>query len=1176
LEESALAIRVSLAVPPVLLLVVAAACRAAPAPSSRAVEAYERTSRLLDSGQNERVISLLQNKLKENPYSITAADGLLEAKDRRCAYDAGLDWLSAVQSRAGGGASVASSRFLEAHRLRRERDFGAAAVGFLAAAETSLAAGDTLSAALCLGRAARSFVAARDREGAAETSKSYRSLVSRIDGSDRLDAEAALLEAEAANLGDRLEVADSLYRRALSASERGGYRWIQSHAFTGLGRLDEKRQYFQEAVDDYRRALVAARALGATAQTAKLLTDLAQSETRAGELGSARAHFDESMELVRSCGAEWVLGYVYYGLGALEEAEGNNDAATTYFHESVDQHHRNGNNWSEMGARLRLAYRYMGAGAYAEAVDQCRLCLDHYEISGSLYGKGWALAGLALANHRLGNLKLARDYYTRTLEVRRRLGDRRGEAWCLNSLGMASDLQGDYRQALDFEHQAMEIYEALEDARGVGSVLFSMGSVYFYLGNLSTSMEHYERAYAIAKESGDFELLENVVSGIASVYHAADRTDLAEKFYLEHLAMTRKSGIGSNVVWSLNNLASLYVQMGRPQKARAYVEEALSLLPGKGMDHLRSRALYLYGKTVATDREAIAYTERALELAERNGLKELQWKYLTDLGEYYRAVGDTDRARDLQERAILQVESLRRGVGSDELRRHMLRPAMAPYERMVEMILEEKKETHATGEAFAYAERAKAQIFASLLKEALERIQEDGDEVQTARKDLVSRLSYVQSRLQDPALEEADKRGLIDEMTRIERDLLLEELRLADSRNDYAASFYPSKSDQTAIAETIRPNERMLSYFLGRDASYLFVSSGAGVEVFVLPKRAAIEEKVGFYIRLLRQLAGKTADLPASVFDDASEELFDVLVGPAAGILEPGETLVLLPDGILNRLPFSLLRHGDAYLIEMHPIFYAPSLQSLYYLRRREARRNEEGGGKELDVIAVGSRGGGQGGNRPGRVYPLTDIPVEELPLADEEARSVAAMFEKSLVLVGRDATERSFKNAPLGAANIIHIAAHSYVDNEDVRRSFIVLNPETEGTGGGVGGIEDDLLQWHEVAGLRTDAALVTLSACRTAGGVLAYGEGITGLTQAFLYAGGNCVLASFIDVPDRFAGRFMAAFYRHLKSGQSGAEALRATQLEAADWRYASHGPALWGSFALIGDGDFLLSPQ
>ncbi|MGD8414371.1 MAG: CHAT domain-containing tetratricopeptide repeat protein, partial [Candidatus Latescibacterota bacterium] len=1141
------------------------------APGTPAGGAFAPGARLLDGGRNQEAIDFYHNELTKNPLNIVAADGLAEASQRLCSLETGLAWLDSV-SGSSTRADRAHREFLQAHDHRLRRRFGPAATAFARAADSALEVRDSLAAAVCLRRAARCAVADRDAEAARDAASALSSLSGALSGAGRLAVDAVVLQADAANLADRLQEADSLSRFALAAAERMGYVEILGFARAGLARLQEKRQNHGEAIDQYSLALEAARETGATGRCAKLLSDLAQSETREGDLEKALIHLDEALALVRSCRAEWVLGYIYYGRGAVEEAKGNYKYAIVFFDRSVEYHARFGNVWSEKGARLRLAYRFIENGEYARAIEQYGECLDYYESKGSTYGLGWALAGMALAHHRLGNLATAEDYYLQTLDLRRRLGDRRGTAWCLNSLGMVNDLRGNYRQALEYEHQAMEFYEQIGDARGVGSVLFSTGAVYFYLGDLVKSMDRFEKAYGIAKENGDAQLQESAVSGIASVYEFAGRRDMAEGLYLEHLELTRKAGAGASLVWSLNNIASFYLESGERDKARPFLDEALAQLPETGMDHLRSRALYLAGKSSETPGEAIEFTERSVALAEEQGLKGLLWQYLTDLGQYYLELGDLPRARSLQEEAILCVESIRRGVGSDELRRHLLLPAMIPYERMVSLLFDSADEAVAIPEAFAFTERAKAQIFASLLKEARNRLDDDRDEDREQEKELVSRLSHIQASLQNPELEAGSKKQMIAQMDKIERDLLQVEIRSAGRQAYRGASVYSPEAEPVQIGETLGRKERMLSYFLGRSRSYLFTSDGDELLAFELPDRGTIEAKVNFYIRLLRQLAAGNAELPASVFDDASQQLFDILLGPAAGLLDREQTLLLLPDGILNRLPFALLKNDGAFLIDTHPLYYAPSLRSLYYLRRRQAMREDEDGGERFDLLAFGA-----GGTRPGegstsRVYPLTDIPVEALPLAEKEARSVAGMFDRSMYLVGSGAEEESFKAAPLGRADIVHIAAHSYVDNVDVRRSFIVLNPEDGFANGPTAG-EDGLLQWHEIAGLRLNAKLVTLSACRAAGGVLSHGEGITGLTQAFLYAGGDCVLASFIDVPDRFAGKFMEAFYRHLNSGVTGAQALRSAQIEASGWSYSAHGPPLWGSFALIGDGSFVL---
>ena len=91
----------------------------------------------------------------------------------------------------------------------------------------------------------------------------------------------------------------------------------------------------------------------------------------------------------------------------------------------------------------------------------------------SLYGMSWTLAGLAVTYHKLGDFAKAEEYYRRTLDVKRRLGDKRGAAWSLNSLGMIADMQGRYRDALSYEHEAMAIYREAGDRAGIGEVQYS-------------------------------------------------------------------------------------------------------------------------------------------------------------------------------------------------------------------------------------------------------------------------------------------------------------------------------------------------------------------------------------------------------------------------------------------------------------------------------------------------------------------------------------------------------------------------------------------------------------------------------------------------------------------------------------------------------------------------------
>ena len=76
---------------------------------------------------------------------------------------------------------------------------------------------------------------------------------------------------------------------------------------------------------------------------------------------------------------------------------------------------------------------------------------------------------------------------------------------------------------------------------------------------------------------------------------------------------------------------------------------------------------------------------------------------------------------------------------------------------------------------------------------------------------------------------------------------------------------------------------------------------------------------------------------------------------------------------------------------------------------------------------------------------------------------------------------------------------------------SKIILSQTREGD-------EDGCLQTCEVYNLRLNAVLVVLSGCNTGMGKLSRGEGLIGMTRAFLYAG------KFIQFQNHLSGRIFS----------------------------------------------------
>jgi CHAT domain-containing protein len=102
-----------------------------------------------------------------------------------------------------------------------------------------------------------------------------------------------------------------------------------------------------------------------------------------------------------------------------------------------------------------------------------------------------------------------------------------------------------------------------------------------------------------------------------------------------------------------------------------------------------------------------------------------------------------------------------------------------------------------------------------------------------------------------------------------------------------------------------------------------------------------------------------------------------------------------------------------------------------------------------------------------------------------------------------------------------------------------------------------------NEIAELDLGAPLIVLSACRTGEGEIIPGEGVVGLTWAFLHAGAKAVAASLWSVEDESTAELMLAFHRFLRDGHDPVAAMTRAQRERMK---ANPHPAYWSPFVVV----------
>ncbi|HET6462771.1 MAG TPA: CHAT domain-containing protein, partial [Candidatus Krumholzibacteria bacterium] len=159
------------------------------------------------------------------------------------------------------------------------------------------------------------------------------------------------------------------------------------------------------------------------------------------------------------------------------------------------------------------------------------------------------------------------------------------------------------------------------------------------------------------------------------------------------------------------------------------------------------------------------------------------------------------------------------------------------------------------------------------------------------------------------------------------------------------------------------------------------------------------------------------------------------------------------------------------------------------------------------------------------------------------------------------------------------HIAAHARVNDASPWHSGFLLAGTRDGLRVSNSATEEPdsastFLRAWEIARARLPYEMAVLAGCETAGGRATNGEGVLGLTSAFLSAGVPVVVSSRWAVDDRITAVLMSSFYDGLAAGQSVDAALRGAQLAVRANPKTSH-PFYWAGFAVMGDGSRIMPP-
>ena len=417
--------------------------------------------------------------------------------------------------------------------------------------------------------------------------------------------------------------------------------------------------------------------------------------------------------------------------------------------------------------------------------------------------------------------------------------------------------------------------------------------------------------------------------------------------------------------------------------------------------------------------------------------------------------------------------------------------------------------------------------------------------------------------------------------------------RLRRDYPSYSNLATPGAVSLPVLRAHLAPDEAVVTFALGAQQSWVVMIRA---DQIVARPIAVTEDSITAQVATLRRAfvprLGKLVPFDLQL----AHALHDQLLGPVAGQLTGIHHIVFVAHGPLASLPLAVLVAGAGensapesyreadWLIRHYAVSQVPTLASLVALR--EAGQHHKppplpflgfaapdflgrphvsrgtGGSDALTALAGQCRE-----NRPISSELLRAL--EPLPESREEAEIVARQLGAGpgMVHTGVDASEAVLRQQPLDQFGVLYFATHGLLPGElrcQAEPGLALSPPATIPATRA----QDGLLDASEIAAFRLNTDLVVLSACNTAeGGGRFGGDALSGMAEAFFYAGARGVIASHWQVPSKATVALMTGMFGRVRANGT-AEALRQSQLALIDQAETAH-PFNWAAFTLIGDG-------
>ncbi len=797
----------------------------------------------------------------------------------------------------------------------------------------------------------------------------------------------------------------------------------------------------------------------------------------------------------------------------------------------------------------------------------------------------------------------------------------------LNARGLIFLKMNDFAQAEVIFTKAIKANAPLNNPLLESEITNNLGGLYKSKGDPEKALAQLLKTAELQKKLGFESQLALTYNNIASVYLDQAKYEETLDYLKKSRNFSEKFDLKKELAASWNNEGILFFKQEKFNEAKAAFEEAVKLQ--RSLELRLDLARTLNNLSIIANRKkdlkkALDLVQQAVEALslgklgggfypnpEQNAVlaPDMMKGFLQNKGGFLKAlaVDDPGKKADYLKSAFSSyalsidlIESLRSQIKGEESQQMLMSANIDIYQQLVSILydlgeLEPDKGFHE--KAFYYAEASRARSFLDQLAEqAAKESLKLPPKLRKREANLKNQVAALDQKifveLKKPSAERNEK--LIEDWQLQKTSLQLDYSKLIEEVEEkfpeFAALKYPKVYGvELARSKLLDEKTQVLVYSLGDVRSYGFVLGKTKFKMLLLPPNGDIDALIRRYRVTIKDPLVREDPEDEELLIDGTQshivtgiQIFRTILEP---LLEAGEPdakqLILIPDGVLYYLPFETVvaeihpqnsgkfAKGREYLLHRYSINYSPSTSVLGTIKTKVAGRDKAMMNKRKAFLGFGDPQYKPEDESTFKFNPTLQqqgfYHLDRLFNTIKELKAISSVFPKSNKVFMRDNAREGVVKKNLSGYKYIHFATHGILDERNPEFSGVVMNLIKARKP------EDGFLQASEIFELKINSDLVVLSACETGLGKVIKGEGMVGLTRAFMYAGTPSIVVSLWTVSDDSTSKLMIYFYRYLAKGLNKDQALRQAKIqlmnETSDEELVYHDPFYWGPFILNG---------